>query len=43
MVTKRIRTLTVDGKPLHTVGVPIIGASWGWAKPGILANTLTPW
>src|SRR6266404_4132744 len=42
MVTKRIRTLTVDGKPLHTVGVPIHWGFMGVAKPGFLANTLTP-
>ncbi len=42
MVTKRIRTLTVDGKVLHTVGVPIHWGFMGVAKPGFLANTLTP-
>jgi formate dehydrogenase major subunit len=42
MVTKRIRPLTVDGKILHTVGVPIHWGFMGVAKPGFLANTLTP-
>jgi formate dehydrogenase major subunit len=42
MVTKRIRALTVDGKLLHTVGVPIHWGFMGVAKPGFLANTLTP-
>jgi formate dehydrogenase major subunit len=42
MVTKRIRALTVDGKVLHTVGVPIHWGFMGVAKPGFLANTLTP-
>jgi len=42
MVTKRIRPLTVDGKTLHTVGVPIHWGFTGVAKPGFLANTLTP-
>jgi formate dehydrogenase major subunit len=42
VVTKRLRTLTVEGKPLHTVGVPIHWGFTGLAKPGFLANTLTP-
>jgi formate dehydrogenase major subunit len=42
MVTKRIRALTVDGKTLHIVGVPIHWGFMGVAKPGFLANTLTP-
>jgi formate dehydrogenase major subunit len=42
MVTKRIRPLHVDGKVLHTVGVPIHWGFMGIAKPGFLANTLTP-
>lgn len=42
VVTKRIRSLEVDGKLIHTVGIPI---HWGFAatgKKGFLANTLTP-
>jgi formate dehydrogenase major subunit len=42
MVTKRIRPLNVDGKVVHTVGVPIHWGFMGVAKPGFLANTLTP-
>ncbi len=42
MVTKRIRALNVDGKVVHTVGVPIHWGFMGVAKPGFLANTLTP-
>jgi len=42
MVTKRIRPLTVDGKAVHIVGVPIHWGFTGVAKPGFLANTLTP-
>jgi formate dehydrogenase major subunit len=42
MVTKRIRPLTVDGKVIHTVGIPIHWGFKGLAKPGFLANTLTP-
>jgi formate dehydrogenase major subunit len=43
MVTKRIRALTVDGKPTWQIGFPI---HWGYAgaksHTGPLANTLTP-
>jgi formate dehydrogenase major subunit len=42
VVTKRLRALTVDGKVVHTVGVPIHWGFMGIAKPGFLANTLTP-
>jgi formate dehydrogenase major subunit len=42
VVTKRIRQLNVDGKPVHTVGIPIHWGFTGMAKPGYLANTLTP-
>jgi formate dehydrogenase major subunit len=42
VVTKRLRKLTVDGKPLHHVGIPIHWGFKGVAKPGYLANTLTP-
>jgi formate dehydrogenase major subunit len=42
VVTKRMRQLTVDGKSLHTVGIPIHWGFKGLAKPGFLANTLTP-
>jgi formate dehydrogenase major subunit len=42
VVTKRIQPLTIGGKEVHTVGIPI---HWGWeglTKQGYLANSLTP-
>ena len=42
MVTKRIKPLTVEGKTIHHVGIPIHWGFTGTAKPGFLANTLTP-
>ena len=42
VVTKRLKELTVDGKQVHTVGIPIHWGFTGLAKPGYLANTLTP-
>jgi formate dehydrogenase major subunit len=42
VVTKRLRALHVDGKTLHHVGIPIHWGFKGLAKPGYLANTLTP-
>jgi len=42
VVTKRLRTLTVDGKAVHTVGIPIHAGFTGLTKPGFLTNTLTP-
>ena len=42
LVTKRLGALTVDGKTLHHVGIPIHWGFVGLAKPGFLANTLTP-
>jgi formate dehydrogenase major subunit len=42
VVTKRLRALTIDGKTLHHVGIPIHWGFMGLAKPGFLANTLTP-
>ena len=42
VVTKRIKALQVDGKTIHTIGVPI---HWGFAtvgKKGFFANNLTP-
>jgi formate dehydrogenase major subunit len=42
VVTKRIRQLSIDGKKVHTVGIPIHWGFTGVAKPGYLANTLTP-
>ncbi len=42
VVTKRIRTLTVQGKPVDTIGIPIHWGFEGAAKKGFIANTLTP-
>jgi formate dehydrogenase major subunit len=42
VVTKRLRALTIDGKTLHHVGIPIHWGFMGLAKPGFLTNTLTP-
>jgi formate dehydrogenase major subunit len=42
VVTKRIKPLKADGKTIHHVGVPIHWGFKGIAKPGYLANTLTP-
>jgi formate dehydrogenase major subunit len=42
MVTKRIQTLTIAGKKVHTVGIPIHWGFEGQARSGPLANTLTP-
>ena len=42
VVTRRIQPLQVDGKEVHTVGVPL---HWGYAgltKKGYLTNSLTP-
>ena len=42
VVTKRIRTLDIAGKKVHTVGVPIHWGFMGVAKNGYITNTLTP-
>jgi formate dehydrogenase major subunit len=42
VVTKRLRTLDVEGRRLYTVGIPIHWGFKGLAKPGFLTNTLTP-
>jgi formate dehydrogenase major subunit len=42
VVTKRLRRLTVDGKPVHTVGIPLHAGFTGFTRPGFLTNTLTP-
>ena len=42
MVTKRIRTLAVQGQDVHTVGLPLHWGFEGLTKPGYLVNTLTP-
>lgn len=42
VVTKRLKALQIDGRTVHQVGVPIHWGFIGAAKPGYLANTLTP-
>ena len=42
VVTKRIKALTVEGRTVHQVGIPLHWGFVGLAKPGFLANTLTP-
>ena len=42
VVTKRMKGLTVDGKTVYHVGIPIHYGFKGVAKPSQLANTLTP-
>ena len=42
LVSKRIPSLDVDGKRVHTVGLPNHWGFVGVAKPGYLVNTLTP-
>jgi formate dehydrogenase major subunit len=42
VVTKRIPALDVDGRKVHTVGIPIHWGFKGLTKPGFITNTLTP-
>jgi formate dehydrogenase major subunit len=42
VVTKRIRTITCDGKKVFQVGIPIHWGFKGVAQKGYIANTLTP-
>jgi formate dehydrogenase major subunit len=42
VVTKRIRTLMVNGQKLHHVGIPIHWGFKGVTQNGYLANALTP-
>lgn len=42
VVTKRLRTLKVNGKEVDTINIPIHWGYLGVARPGFLANTLTP-
>jgi formate dehydrogenase major subunit len=43
VVTKRIKTLTIDGKKTHTVGIPLHWGFTGAAKKGFGCNQLTPY
>ncbi|CAM5480936.1 Formate dehydrogenase-O major subunit [Thauera mechernichensis] len=42
VVTKRIPVLMVDGRKVHTVGIPLHYGFKGETKPGYITNTLTP-
>jgi formate dehydrogenase major subunit len=42
VVTKRIKPMTCRGTTIHVVGIPIHWAFIGAARPGYVANTLTP-
>ncbi len=42
IVTKRIKPLTINGKEVHTVGIPLHWGFNGQTRPGYLTNTLTP-
>jgi formate dehydrogenase major subunit len=42
VVTKRLKTLMIEGKPVHTVGIPIHWGFKGVARNGYITNTLTP-
>lgn len=42
VVSKRIRPLTIDGKKVQTVGLPLHWGFKGLTQPGYLINTLTP-
>ncbi len=42
VVTKRIRKLICDGKPVHIVGIPLHWGFMGEAKEGFGPNSLTP-
>ncbi|MBV8792803.1 MAG: hypothetical protein JO237_12230, partial [Pseudolabrys sp.] len=42
VVTKRIQTLTCDGKTVHIVGIPLHWGFMGAAKKGFGPNSLTP-
>ena len=43
MVTKRIKTLTVAGKPLHQIGIPVHWGFMGLTRKGYFCNNLTPY
>jgi formate dehydrogenase major subunit len=43
VVTKRIRALKIDGKTVHTVGIPLHWGFTGETKKGFGCNQLTPY
>ncbi|WP_085316920.1 formate dehydrogenase-N subunit alpha [Derxia lacustris] len=42
VVTKRIKPLTVDGRTVHQIGIPLHWGFEGQTRTGYLANTLAP-
>ena len=42
VVTKRLKPMTIDGKVVHTIGIPLTWGYTGLTKRGYLVNTLTP-
>jgi formate dehydrogenase major subunit len=42
VVTKRLKPMTVDGRTVHHVGIPLHWGFSGLAKNGYMTNTLTP-
>ena len=42
VVTKRLKPLTVDGRTVHHVGIPLHWGFSGLARNGYMTNTLTP-
>ncbi|KAA9000629.1 formate dehydrogenase-N subunit alpha [Affinibrenneria salicis] len=42
VVTKRIRTLTIEGQPVETIGIPCHWGFEGTTQKGFMANVLTP-
>ncbi|UXY08800.1 formate dehydrogenase-N subunit alpha [Kosakonia sp. ML.JS2a] len=42
VVTKRLQTLTIDGRQVNTIGIPCHWGFEGATRKGFLANTLTP-
>jgi formate dehydrogenase major subunit len=42
VVTKRVRTLICDGKPVHVIGIPLHWGFTGVARKGFGPNSLTP-
>jgi formate dehydrogenase major subunit len=42
LVTKRIRSMQIEGHEVHLVGLPLHWGFQGLTKPGHLVNTLTP-
>lgn len=42
VVTKRLRTLIINGKEVDTIGIPLHGGYEGAMKKGFIINTLSP-